>query len=166
MKSKNHRPRNRRERIARERALAALSVMRRDKLSLTAAAKAVKTDPETIQRYVGSALVRKGSRGRYRARAYDRIPRTLNHYTPGRSVAVTVNSSRTASLIAEYSNAVKSYLNNRADESVLQPFVGKSFPCRESRLTNSSRIPRFSRNSESRVFERKDSIGRCKGVAA
>jgi hypothetical protein len=127
MKSKNHKPRNRRERIARERALAALSVMRRDKLSLTAAAKAVRTDPETIQRYVGSALVRKGPRGRYRPRAYDRIHRTLNHYTPGRSIAVTVNSSRTASLIAEHRNAVKSYLNNRADESVLQPFVGKTF---------------------------------------
>lgn len=127
MKQKNHKPRNRREQIARERALAALSVMRREKLSLTAAAKAAKTDPETVQRYVGSALVRETPRGRYHARPYDRIPRVVNFHTPKRSVSVTVNSSRTASLIAEYRNAVKKYLNNQADESVLQPFGGKTF---------------------------------------
>jgi hypothetical protein len=127
MKRRNHKPRNRRQQVARERALAALAVMRRDSLSLTAAAKAVRTDPETIQRYVGSALFREGSRGHYRARAYDRIPRTLNIYTPGRSVTVTVNSSRTATLIAEHRNAIKKYLNNQAEESVFDLFRGKTF---------------------------------------
>jgi hypothetical protein len=127
MKPRNHKPRNRREQIARERALAALAVMRRDRLSLTAAAKAARTDLETVQRYVGSALFREGFRGHHRARAYDRIPRTLNVYTPGRSVTVTVNSSRTATRIAEHRNAVKKYLNNQADESVLDPFRGKTF---------------------------------------
>jgi hypothetical protein len=124
---RNSIPRNRREQIARERAFAVLALMRRDSLSLTAAAKSVRTDPETVHRYVGSTLLREGPRGRYRARAYDRIPRTLNVYTPGRSVTVTVNSSRTATLIAEHRNAVKKYLNNQADGSVLDAFRGKSF---------------------------------------
>src|SRR4051794_2486097 len=109
MKLRNHKPRNRRERLAQERAFAALAAMRRENLSLTAAAKGARTDPSTVRRYVSSALVQKGTHGKLRARPYDRIPRRLRFDQPGRSVALTVNSSRTASLIAEYGNAVKKY---------------------------------------------------------
>jgi hypothetical protein len=126
MKTKNHKPRNRREQIARERALAALSAMRRENLSLAAAAKAVNTDPETVHRYVGSALVRESPRGRYRARAYDRLPRDVNFFTGERVVPITVHSSRTASWLGEFMNDVRKY-HATGDESLLARYRGKRF---------------------------------------
>ena len=125
MPRRNAVPRNKREAYARERALAALALMRREGTSLRAAAKANGTNPGTVQHYVGSAL-RKEASGRFRATAYDRIARTLNFSTPQGDIAVTVRSSRTASRIAEYLNAVKQYLAGR-DNSVVERFRGKSF---------------------------------------
>ena len=123
---RNIKPKNNRERLARDRAISALAIMRRDKLSLTAAAKQAQTDPETVRRYVGSALVRSGTRGQYKARTFDRIPRRLKFLASGGAIPITVHSSRTASLIAEHMNAVRKYLRT-GDESVLKSFRGKQF---------------------------------------
>jgi hypothetical protein len=57
-------PRNPREALAKERALAVLGFMRRSKVSLTAAAKTERIRPSTVRRYVGSAMKRSGLRGR------------------------------------------------------------------------------------------------------
>ena len=98
--------------------------MRREKRSLTAAARAERTSPRTVKRYVRSALRQKGPGERSRLTPHDRIPRTLN--VVGRTLPVTVRDSRTASRIAEYMNAVRSY-RNTGDSSALARFRGKSF---------------------------------------
>ena len=82
MANRNAIPRNERETQARERALAALARMRREGLTLKAAARDKQVDPRTVRRYVGSSIHQKGPGGRYRAAAYDRIPRTLQVLTP------------------------------------------------------------------------------------
>lgn len=119
-------PRTKPQAQARERALATLARMRRDKISLRAAAKTEQTNARTVRRYVGSALRQSGSRGRYHATAFDRISRTLNFLTPNGTVPVIVRDSRTASLIGEYMNAVKNYTTGR-DQSGLKNFENKSF---------------------------------------
>jgi hypothetical protein len=99
--------------------------MRREDLSLTAAADSVGVDPRTVLRYVGSAL-RQGADGEYRATPHDSIPRTLHFITPAGTVPITVADSRTASRIAEYMNAVRSF-THRGDSSPLEAFRGESF---------------------------------------
>jgi hypothetical protein len=119
-------PRTEREAQARERALATLAVMRREKLSLKATAKAQETDPRTVRRYVGSALRQDAPGRRYKPSARDRLARTLNVITPEGTQPVTVRDSRTASRIAEYMNAVRTYVN-KGELSALERFHGKSF---------------------------------------
>lgn len=127
--SRNRKPRNEAETQDRERALATLAQMRRDKVSLRAAARAYETDPKTVRRFAGSAI-RRDKSGRYRAKPYDRIPRTLNFITEAGSVPITVRDSRTASRIAEHSNAVRKYVRPNSDASALEQFKNKSFRVR------------------------------------
>ncbi len=124
MRRRNAIPRTEREREARERALAALALMRRKKLSLTAATNAEGTTPRTVRRYVGSALRQKGPGERSRPTPHDRIPRTLN--VVGRTLPIKVRDSRTVSRIAEHMNAVKTYVKT-GDPSALARFRGKSY---------------------------------------
>lgn len=126
MNRRNTIPRTEREVQARERALATLALMRRKKLSLTAAAKAERTRPRTVKRYIRSALRQKRPGERYRPTTHDRIPRALQIVTPRRTLPVTVRDSRTASRIGEYMNAVRIYVNT-GDSSALARFRGKSF---------------------------------------
>lgn len=126
MSRRNAEPRNAAEAIHRERALGVIARMRREKVSLRAAAKAEETDPETVKKFTGSAL-RRDKSGRYRATPYDRIPRTLNFITANGPVAITVRDSRTASKIAEHTNAVRKYLRPPSDLSKVNTFKGKSF---------------------------------------
>ncbi len=119
MGRRNAIPRTEREAQARERALATLALMRREKLSLKAAARAEHTDTRTVKRYVGSTLRQKGPRGRYRPTAYDRIPRTLYVVTPEGTRPVTVRDSRQATKLAEYWAAVQRYLET-GDASALR----------------------------------------------
>lgn len=126
MRRRNAIPRNNREGQARERALAALALMRREKRSLKAAAKAQGTDPRTVRRYVGTAIRQDALRHRYKPTASDRLARSLNVITPGGTQAVTVRDSRTASRIAEHSNAVRKYVRT-GDTSGLELFKNKSF---------------------------------------
>ncbi len=126
MSRRNAIPRNEREAQARERALAALALMRREGLTLTATARRELVDPRTVRRYAMSALRRDTPRSHYRAAAYDRIPRTLQVLTRGGTVPITVRDSRTASKIAGHMNAVKIYVTS-GDTSALARFKGKSF---------------------------------------
>ena len=126
MPRRNAKPRTKREVEARERALAAVARMRREKLSLSAAAKAEGTHIRTVRRYAGTALERPGRRGLFRAKASDRLSRSLNFPTPLGQEVVVVRSSSTASAIGEYLNAVRKYLNT-GDTSALVRFRGKSF---------------------------------------
>lgn len=109
-----------------ERAFAALALMRREGVSLREAAAAQNTSPRTVLRYVGSALRQQNAHGRFKPSPYDRFARTLNFVTPAGPQPVTVRSSRTASRIAEHSNALRIY-RNTGDTTALDKFRGKSF---------------------------------------
>lgn len=113
MPRRNAIPRNEREAQARERALATLALMRR---------------------YVGSALWQRALRHRYKPTASDRLARTLNVITPEGTQPVTVRDSRTASRIAEYMNAVRTYVN-KGESSALERFRGQSFQAAGVRYT-------------------------------
>jgi hypothetical protein len=118
-------PRNARQAETRERALATVSLMRREKLPLKLASRAERIRPSTVLRYAKSAL--RKSKGDYRVKAYDRIPRTLNVVGRKGMQSVAVGSSRKASQIGRYMNAVKKFVrtNNQTD---LRMFRGKRVP--------------------------------------
>jgi len=111
--------------VARLRALDALHRMRAQGLSLTQAADRALTTPATVRKYAGSALTRAAS-GRYRAKPWDRLARTLNVLTPRGVEQVTVRDSRTASRIAAHAAAVDRFLKT-GDARALRPFRRQSF---------------------------------------
>ncbi len=108
---------------ARDRALGALSLMRREGLSLTRAAAQTGTTSDTVQRYVGSILTRR-SDGRIAPTRGDRLYRRMRLLTPEGVVDVGIRGSRTASRVGDYWNAVHQYLAT-GDDAPLRPFAGK-----------------------------------------
>ena len=111
------------EQQARRRALNAVSLMRKDGLSLGNAAKAAGTTVNAIKRHAGPALER-DDRGAYRAKASDRLVRPMLVPTPDGLITLDVRDSRTASKIAAYHNAVKVYLDT-GDDTGLRRFSGR-----------------------------------------
>ena len=96
------------QRRIREKSLEALSLVRREGLSLRDAAKRVGLDPGTIRRNTNAF---RKTRGRWRAKPLDRIPRVMIIYEKGRKRIVEIANSKTASLIGEYHNRVKQFLD-------------------------------------------------------
>jgi hypothetical protein len=102
-------------REARFRALEAVSRMRTENLSLTAAARASGTTPATIRRYAAPALTQQGRRTV--AKPTDRIYRRIRVLTTDGVREVDIRSSRQASRVGAHWNAVDAYLrpgNTRA----------------------------------------------------
>jgi hypothetical protein len=115
-------PRNARQVEIQERALATISLMRREHLPLKLAARVERIRPATVLRYAGAAL--RKSRGDYRVKPSDSIPRSLNVLGPRGMRQVSVRSSRKASQIARYMNAVKTFVRT-GKRSQLKEFQGK-----------------------------------------
>ena len=112
-----------REQLARARALEALARMRNKRVSLAQGARESQTSPRTVTKYAASAL-RKMDNGQHRAKPSDRLLRQLQFPTAEGLVPIDVRSSRIASLIADYSNAVKRYvLTGLTDQ--LEEYSGK-----------------------------------------
>ena len=111
------------QRRIREKSLEALSLVRREKLSLRKASKRVGLAPETIRRNTNAF---RKVRGRWKAKAFDRIPRTMLIYEKGRKVIVEITDSRIASLIGEYHNLIKEFLDT-GNSSFLQKLPKKRF---------------------------------------
>jgi len=112
-----------REREARRAAFDALTLMRRDGLSLGAAAERAGTTPAAVLRHTGPAL--ELERGRYRARPADRLLRVMRVLGPGGvEHEVEVRGSRAASLVGEHWAAIGVYLQT-GDDSRLQALEGK-----------------------------------------
>lgn len=107
-----------------ERALDALALMRRDRISLSQAATRAGTTRNTVRRYAGSAI-RKDARGRYAARPSDRLIRRMRFLTPRGQITLDVTNSRTASRIARYFAAVDRYLKTGKTDA-LREFRGKA----------------------------------------
>ncbi len=111
------------EQVAYEKAGMALTLMRREGLSLHEAAREVGATPAAVKRHAGEALLR-SSRGRYLVTAADTHYRRLWFITPDGLVTVETRDSRAASLIAEFDAAVQHYLAT-GDASRVERFKGK-----------------------------------------
>ena len=114
---------NDRQKDVYDRVLEALSIQRRDKVSMTKAAHEAETSVRTIRKYAPSAVSRSAS-GRYRATRADRLVRPMRVVSTEGTIEAIVRGSAVASLNARHANAVKHYLNT-GDASVLVPFEGK-----------------------------------------
>jgi hypothetical protein len=93
---------------ARQRALDALALSRREGISLTEASRRTRTTRRTVLRHAGAGFAREGRR--YAPRPYDRIPREMVVLTADGPERVVLRDSRTAGLVAEHANAVQAYL--------------------------------------------------------
>jgi hypothetical protein len=109
-------------REARFRALEALSRMRIDNLSLTAAARASGTTAATVRRYAAPGLTRHGRRTV--ATTSDRMYRRMVVLTPNGRREVDVRSSAQASRVAAHWNAMDTYLRT-GDAKALHKFANK-----------------------------------------
>lgn len=113
-----------RSREARERALHALSLVRTQDYSLTAAAEEAHTTLDTVKKYAGTALSKEGAH--WRVSEWDRIPRPMRFITPQGLTAIEVKDSRSASAIGRYMDAIDEYLKT-GNEEVLRPFRSQTF---------------------------------------
>jgi len=109
------------ERLAHDRALEALSLMRGEGLPLAEAAKLAGTTPETVRQYMGEALTR-DPKGRVVARPSDRLYRRMRVLTkPAGPKDLDIRSSRDATVVGKHWNAVKHHLST-GDERPLAAF--------------------------------------------
>ncbi len=97
-----------------------IAKMRSDKISLTKASREFGLNPKTVQARAGSAL-RKTKAGRYVARPSDKLLRVLVVPGPQGLTEIAVRGSESASKIAEYSDAVQTYLRT-GDSRKLRKF--------------------------------------------
>ena len=104
------------------RILHAISRMRADGFSLAQASREYGIDRRRVLKLAGSAL--RKTKGRYVAKASDRLLRVLIVPTPDGLREIAVGDSRQASQLAEYWDAVQRYLQ-KGDESELRKFHGK-----------------------------------------
>ncbi len=113
-----------RSRAARDRSLHVLAAMRRDlSLSLSRAARLEGVKPETVKKYLPSALTE--THGRFRATKSDRYTATL--YVPdahGNSVPVHTHSSKDRTALGRYLSDLGRYLRGKRD--ALAAWYGKS----------------------------------------
>jgi len=109
---------------ARLRALHAVAVMRREGRSLRTAAREAKVSPRTVVRKARQALRKR--RGSYVAIPLDELRRPMRVLTERGLVVLDVRSSRTASKVATFWNAVDTYLRT-GDRRPLAPYKGRSF---------------------------------------
>ena len=90
------------------RVLDALGLSRREGIAPTKAAKRTGTTLKTMRKYAPSALEERS--GRFYVKSSDRLPRRMRMLTPVGEKIVHTTSSRTATLIAEYNNALREYV--------------------------------------------------------
>nr|BAL53904.1 hypothetical conserved protein [uncultured prokaryote] len=119
-------------REARRRAFQVLAEARRTGEPIRKVAKDYRISLESVKRYVAPALT-KDERGRWVARPSDRLYRQLTTITTEGVVKVDTRSSKTASLIARYNNAVRRFLSTNNPDH-LKPFRGKTFQVAKRRF--------------------------------
>ncbi|WP_101010753.1 hypothetical protein [Nitrosotalea sinensis] len=87
-------------------------------LSLTVASKQVGISPQTVKRYVGSAL--KLQNHKWIAKSLDRLLREVRIYEKGKQVWITVRGIKQAKIIGQYHSAIGRLSQG---QSVLKPFT-------------------------------------------
>jgi len=105
------------------RVLDALAISRRENIAPSKAAKRSGTTLKTMRKYASSVLEERA--GRFYVKPSDRLPRRMRMLTPKGEVIVHTTSSRTATLIAEYNNALREYVLTR-DTTELKRFASKT----------------------------------------
>jgi len=135
MNRRRHRTKSQTERHtqARTRAMHALAIMRREKLSLAEACRLEHIKPVTFKRYAGSAIRQDKPGGRYRATAGDSFRRELQVPTALGPARVSVRGSKAARELSKYANAVNRYLR-KGDTSQLKLFAGKKVRAGKQRV--------------------------------
>ena len=111
-----------RSQTARERAMAALSAIRRG-ATLSRAARENGITPRTVRRYVGAELLQDRPGGRIRATKSDSLIRYLVIPGPDGPREISVRGSKTASEFAKYKAAVNRFL--RGDRDAMADWHGK-----------------------------------------
>lgn len=104
--------------------LAAISKMRRDKVSLTQASREIGISPRTVTKWGKSAL-RKRPNGKYAVKASDSLLRIVLIPTPDGTREIAVRRSKQVTMLAEYWNALHRYLQT-GDTEKLKQFEGKN----------------------------------------
>jgi len=99
-----------------------LTAMRTEKVSLSVASAEHRISPATVKRHAGSNL-RKTSKGTYKARASDSMLRILVLPQDGKMAEVATRDSRSATIVAEYSNAMHQFLST-GDTDELMKYEG------------------------------------------
>lgn len=107
-----------RQKATRKIALEVLTEARQANKSLSQIASEKHISPKTVIRHTNAF---KKKDGLWTAKKCDRIHRTMIIYEDGKETSIEVNDSRTASIIGEYHNAVKEYLNT-GNNSALKKF--------------------------------------------
>lgn len=105
------------------RVLDAVSLSRRDKLSPTKAARATGTTLKTMRKYAAGAIEERN--GRCYVTPSDRLPRRMRMLTVHGEEIVRTTSSRTATRIADYNNAMRTYVTT-GDPAGLAAFKDKA----------------------------------------
>lgn len=107
----------------REKVLDALALSRRSGVPLDQAARSSGTNMAAVKFYASDAIEK--TNGEWKPKRSDRLVRRMR--TIGRGIGPTtveVRSSKQATTLARYSNAVRQYLTGSGDDSLLTPFQG------------------------------------------
>ncbi len=145
-------PRNAREREDQRDAFAALALMRREGFKAKRAAKAEHTTVKKMRKYLGPALEKRGDD--YVARPSDRLTRPLTAIDAKGTRPIVVQSSKAASQVGRYFNAVDDALNGKP--SALKKFRGKKIPYNNLKfLTNLKTLRRL---KDAGVLDNRDSV--------
>ena len=133
-------PRNVREKERQLDAFAALALMRREGMSASSAVEAEGTTVRNLRKYVGTALRKRGKD--YVAKRSDRLPRVLIAIDNKGTRPIVVRSSKAASKMGRYFNAVDDALKGK--RGALREFRGKRIPyTRLKFLTNLKTLRRL-----------------------
>jgi hypothetical protein len=120
-----------RDQQRREKAFRALSLMRLKGLSREAAAREAGITTRSVQKIVGSALQKSGSR--YKPAKGDRFLRIMQLPAAGGRIELEVRGSRNASRVSAYDRAVKHFIYT-GDPSLLQGFEGQAIVSKGQRV--------------------------------
>jgi hypothetical protein len=134
------------------RSLDAVHPMREGK-SLARASREAGVSPSSVLKHASLAIERRG--GRYVARRADRLPRELLFYDAKGRIKLLTRSSKTASDIGRYHNAVRKYLVE-GNDSGLRDFEGKAIVVEGGRLpfiTDRRTLNRLARAGELNFLE-------------
>lgn len=141
--------RSRKDPAARERALEALNRMRSDSLSLSQAARAAHTTPETVRKHIGKIIIRNPN-GRYEAKPFDRLTRRVWLLTENGKIEISVRGSGHVARIARHMAAVDRYLRT-GDAEPLKEFERQTVRSRNQKhsfLTDTKALDRLAQAGE------------------